>query len=128
MEMENEQASKGDIMMIIEKINSAKLDTERQILNAKEQTVKSFTEQILSVNATIHELRVENDHLKKEVDTLKEVTQRQREEIEDLKGVTKMHRDTLVELQQRSRIDNLKIYGLREQGGEWGESAKICEK
>ena len=125
MEMENEQASKGDIMMIIEKINSAKLDTERQILNAKEQTVKSFTEQISSVNATIHELRVENDHLKKEVDTLKEVTQRQRGEIEDLKGVTKMHRDTLVELQQRSRIDNLKIYGLREQGGEWGESAEL---
>ena len=126
--MENSLATKDDIMMIIEKINSAKADTETQIKSAKEETVSSFIEQLSVVQSTLHDLRVENESLRKDVDTLKEVMEKQKDEINDLKGVTKMQRDTLLELQQRSRIDSLKIYGLKEEGGDGGESADLTEK
>ena len=76
--------------MIIDQINSAKIDTEKQIQIANEKTEKTIKEEISSVNAVLHELRVENERLKKNVDTLTEVTERQKGEIDDLKGVVKM--------------------------------------
>ena len=126
--MDNSLATKDDIMMIIEKINSAKIDTETQIKIAKEQTVSSFKEELTAVQSTLHDLRVENESLRNDVNILKEISERQKDEIKDLKGVTKMQRDTLLELQQRSRIDSLKIYGLREEGGVGGESAELTGK
>ena len=122
--MENSTASKDDIMMIIEKINSAKIDTENQIRVSNEKIEKTIKEEISSVNAVLHELRVENERLRKNVDTLTKLTDRQKGEIDDLKGVVKMHRNEIAELQQRGRIDSVKIYGLTEQGRYGSESAE----
>lgn len=121
---EERKMENADIMMIIEKINSAKNDTERQILRAKEETIKAFKDDLAVVNSTLHELKIENESLKKDNEALKVESDRQRSEIEDLKGVVKLQSFAIAEIQMYSRKDSLKIYNLREEGGSGGETAE----
>ena len=118
----------ADIMMIIEKINSAKDDTERQIVNAKndtekliqsakEETIRAFKDDLAIVNSTLHDLKIENETLKKNNETLTKESNRQKDEIENLKGVVRLQSFAISEIQMYSRKDSLKIYNLRGQGG-----------
>ena len=114
------------MMVILEKINSAKVDTEKSIVDriekAKTETVIAFKDEISTIHSTLHDLQVSNDKLIKDNETLKKEVERQRGEIEDLKGVVKLQGAQIGDFAQYSRSDNVKIYGLPEEGGERGET------
>ena len=105
--MENE-----DMMMIIlEKIEKAKTDT-----------VSAFRAELGPIQSTLMDLQVANDKLTKDNERMKKEIEQHRGEINDLKGVVKMQSAQIQEFAQYSRSDNVKIYGLEEEGGYGRES------
>ena len=129
-----ENSLERDISMILETmsviqddIKRSNKNTERQIKLSQEQTVSECTEnfrhELAVVTSSIHELKVENEELRNLVDNLRKESERQKDEIADLKGAFKFDRLNAIEKDQYERINDIKIYGLVEKGGENGENS-----
>ena len=126
--MDNADIMMTSTSMIIEKINSAKDDTERLIQKAKEETIRAFKEDLAIVNSTLHDLKIENETLKKNYETLTKESKRQKDEIESLKGVVRLQSFEISEMQMYSRRDSLKVYNLMGQGGPGSGATETSEQ
>ena len=121
-----------DIEMLVKKIDSARLETEQQIRNSKDETIRVIKEDLKTINSSLHELKVDNEALKKENEILKNRLEKAVSDIEDLKGVTKLQSTAIADIQNYSRKDSVKIYNLFEDkrgGGETGEQTArvVCD-
>ena len=114
------------MMVILEKINSAKIETEKNIAEriekAKTDTVNVLKDEIGTIHSTLLDLQVANDKLTRDNERMKKEIDQHKGEINDLKGVVKMQSVQIQEFAQYSRSDNIKIYGLEEEGGYGCES------
>ena len=126
--LERDISSIHEILSVIQDdIKRSNKDTERQIRISQEQTVLECTEnfkvELATVTSSIQELRVENDQLRATVDRLQKESEKQKNEIADLKGAFRFERLNAVEKEQYTRRNDIKIYGLIEEGGARGENS-----
>ena len=110
------------VQVILERINSAQAETLRtlrdEIHNAKVETNNLLKGEIERLNASLHDVKSENEQLRREVDFLLGDTKGLREEIEALKGGVRFQSDVQNDYGQYLRRNNVKIYGLKEEEGE----------
>ena len=116
------------LSIIQEEIKRSNKDTETQIRLSQERTVLECTEnfklELASVSSSIQELKLENEQLRVTVEKLKKESETQKQELSDLKGAFRFERLNAVDKEQYTRRNDIKIYGLREEGGEHGENAE----
>ena len=125
---ERDISSLHEILSVIQDdIKRSNKNTENQIRLSQEQTVLECTEnfkaELATVSSSIQDLRIENEQLRATVDRLQKESENQKNEIADLKGAFRFERLNAVEKDQYTRRNDVKIYGLVEEGGTHGENS-----
>lgn len=78
------------------------------------QRLETLTNTIEQIEGTMHELRVENDKLKREVTTLKQKEEELRGQLAEVKHTASVTLNRANDTDQYSRRNNIRIYGLKE--------------
>jgi regulator of replication initiation timing len=102
----------------------ATLDDIWQQVCKNGKQLATVTTNIEEIQGMMHELKIENDKLKREVATLKEIEEKLKEQLAEVKHTAKVALERANDTDQYSRRNNIRIYGLKEKqkgaGGEEG--------
>jgi regulator of replication initiation timing len=88
-------------------------DIMKQVCQNGKQ-LATVTTTIDGIQGMLHDLRVENDQLKKEVATLKKKEEELRGQLTEAKHTATVALERVNDTDQYSRRNNLRIYGLKE--------------
>lgn len=107
------------------KMATATLDDIMQQVCRNGKQLATVTTTIEGIQGMLHDLRVENDQLKKEVATLKKKEEELRGQLAEAKHTATVALERVNDTDQYNRRNNIRIYGLKEKQVQKGEGNAV---